>query len=336
MILDAIELLSKGRDLTAGQMALVMEEIMSGQAIHEEIVTFLTHLSKKGETPAELAAAVSVMRRFAVQIKTKHKVVLDTCGTGGDCSGTFNISTAVAFVVSGAGVVVAKHGNRAVSSRSGSADTLEALGINIHLNPQMISKCLDEIGIAFLFAQNLHPAMKYAMSARKEIKSRTIFNLLGPLSNPASATHQLIGVYHRRWVEVLAEALKNLGAFHALVVHGSDGLDEITTTGTTFIVEAKRGKIIKYDVSPGDFGFRPAVLSDLAGGVAADNAKIILEILNGKKSCRRDIVILNAGAALYAADKAASIKEGILLAEESIDSGDALMKLNSLKEYAQL
>jgi len=334
MIQEATELLSGSQDLTAGQMQAVMEEIMTGKADTPAIVSFLTALNKKGETVEELTAAVSVMRGHSAKIKTKHQVILDTCGTGGDRKGTFNVSTAVAFVVSGCGIAVAKHGNRSVSSCCGSADILEALGINIHETKEKLERCLDDIGIAFLFAQDLHPAMKYAMEARKHIGTKTMFNILGPLTNPAGATHQLVGVYDRHWTETLASVLANLGTVHALIVHGEDGLDEITTTSKTFISEEYKGEIKNYQICPEDFGFSKVKLEDLSGGRASDNAKILLDVLNGKSGPKRDIVLLNAGAAIYAADKVNSIKEGIELAKQSIDSKKALKKLELLKEYS--
>lgn len=335
MIQEAAEILSRGKDLTVSQMEAVMEEIMTGKAGTPQIISFLNNLNEQGETAEELAAAVSVMRRHATKIRTKHKVILDTCGTGGDRKHTFNISTAAAFVVSGAGIAVAKHGNRCVSSKSGSADVLEALGIDINMTKERIEKCLDELGIAFLFAPNFHPAMKYAMEARKTIGARTIFNFLGPLSNPANATHQLVGVYDSKWANLLANGLKELGIEHALIVRGDDGLDEITTTTKTSILEVQSGVLKpKYEISPEDFGVKRAKPGDLSGGIASDNAKILMDVLNGKSGSKRDIVILNAAAAIYAADKADSIKDGIGLASESIDSGSALKKLQLLREYS--
>jgi anthranilate phosphoribosyltransferase len=334
MIKKIIEKLSQNQNLTQEEMKLAMEEIMTGKIDTPDIVSFLTFLNKKGETVEELTAAVSVMRHHVTKINTKHKVILDTCGTGGDRLGTFNISTIVAFVASGCGITVAKHGNRSVSSHCGSADILEALGININLSKEKIERCLDEIGIAFLFAQNLHPAMKHAMPARKEIGKRTMFNILGPLTNPACATHQLIGVYDARWTETLAHVLNNLGTMHALVVHGEDGLDEITTTAKTKVSEAREGKIRNFQISPEEFGFDRVKLEDLSGGTAQDNAKILLDILNGKPGSRRDIVVLNAAASIYVADKAKSIKDAIRLASESIDSGKALKKLEQLRDYS--
>lgn len=334
MIQKAVEILSQGWNLTADQMQAVMEEIMTGRADTSLIVSFLTDLSKKGETIEELTAAVQVMRRHATKINTSQKIVLDTCGTGGDRLGTFNISTAVAFVAAGCGITVAKHGNRSVSSRCGSADILEALGVNIHMPKERLEKCLDEIGIAFLFAQDLHPAMKHAMPARKQIGAKTMFNILGPLSNPAGATHQLIGVYNGSWTQILAKVLSKLGSVHAMVVHGKDGLDEITTTTGTYVSEANQGEISSYEIKPEDFGFKKAKLEELSGGDASVNAMILLDILGGKDGPRRDIVLFNAAAAIYVADKAGSIKEAVSLAKDSIDSKKALEKLNLLKEYS--
>lgn len=334
MIREAIERLSGGQDLTIREMEAAMEEIMSGKALTPLIVSFLTALNKKGETAEELTAAASVMRRYATRIKTNKKIVLDTCGTGADAKGTFNVSTAAAFVVAGSGITVAKHGNRSVSSCCGSADILENLGININMSVPELEECLNEIGIAFLFAQNLHPAMKYAMPARKQIGSRTIFNILGPLTNPAAATHQLIGVYDRHWTEVLAQVLASLGTVHALVVHGEDGLDEVTTTSGTLISEAYKGKIKNYRIFPEDLGFKRAVLADLAGGTVADNARILLGILSGEGGSKRDIVLLNAASAIYAADRAGSIQEGIELAKVSIDSKKAWEKFEALKNFS--
>lgn len=335
MIREATEILSSGHDLTGAQMGAVMEEILQGKSDTSRIVSFLSALSKKGETIDELTAAVTVMRLHVTAINTCKTPLLDTCGTGGDISGTFNISTIAAFVASGCGITVAKHGNRSVSSVCGSADILEALGININLTPQQIEECLEAIGIAFLFAPNLHPAMKYAMPARKQIGKRTMFNILGPLTNPAGATHQLIGVYAKGWTEILANVLGNLGTVHVLVVHGEDGLDEITTTTSTFIAELYQDKVKTYEINPEEFGFKRAGINDLKGGSVSDNVKIFLDILNGKPGPQRDIVVLNAAAAIYASDKAGSIKQAIPLAEESIDAKKALEKLLRLKEFSK-
>ncbi|MBM3249334.1 MAG: anthranilate phosphoribosyltransferase [Candidatus Omnitrophica bacterium] len=336
MIEEATAIISAGKDLDSGQMTAVMEEIMSGKAETRKIVAFLAALSDKGETVEELTAAVEVMRRHVTPVRTKHKVLLDTCGTGGDAQGTFNVSTIVAFVVSGTGIAVAKHGNRSVTSRSGSADILEALGVNICLPVEKLEACLNEVGIAFLFAPNLHPAMKYAMPARKELGRRTIFNILGPLTNPAGATHQLVGVFDAAKTELLARTLANAGTVHALVVHGDDGLDEITTTSETIISESYKGEIKSYRIRPEDYGFTRVKLADLAGGDAFANARIFLDCLNGKTGPARDIVLLNAGAAIYAADKVDTIKEGIELAELSIDSGRAMERFEKLEEFSNL
>jgi len=327
------ELLKK-KDLQPHQMQAAMEAIMNGRASTGQVVAFLQALSEKKETPVELAAAARVLRKYAVKITAKHKVVLDTCGTGGDNRGTFNISTAVAFVTAGCGIAVAKHGNRSVTSKSGSADVLEALGVNIHMQAVMAAKCLDEAGITFLFAQDFHPATKYAQGARKEIGRRTMFNILGPLTNPAGATHQLVGVYDAYWTEILAEVLVELGIVHALVVHGDDGLDEITTTDATRVAEARGGVVSSYVIQPGDFGLNKVSMQALAGGDARDNAKIILDILSGVPGPARDIVLLNAACAIFAADKASSIAEGMVFARDSLESGKAMQKLEALKKIS--
>jgi anthranilate phosphoribosyltransferase len=335
MIKEATQKVSQKVNLTCDEMQLVMEEIMSGSVDTEEIVSFLNALNNKGETIEEITAAATVMRRHSVKISSDKKVILDTCGTGGDKKGTFNISTIAAFVVSGCGVAVAKHGNRSISSSCGSADILEAVGVNINMSKETIEKCLDEIGITFLFAPNMHPAMKHAMPARKQIGKRTIFNIIGPLCNPAGATHQLLGVFDPSLTQTLAKVMGNLGIRHALVVHGKDGLDEITTTTSTVISEFHNGMLNNYEIRPEDFGFKKTGSEDLRGGNILDNVQICFEVLNGKPSSKRDIVLLNASAALYVADKVKSIKEGIALASESIDSGRALKKLALLKEYSR-
>lgn len=334
MIEEATRQLSEQKDLPADLMNSVMEEIMTGRAQLEQIVSFLDTLSRKGETIEEIATAASVMRRHSTVIHIDREPLLDTCGTGADTKGTFNISTAAAFVASGCGVVVAKHGNRSVSSCCGSADILDALGININMAKEKLEECLNEIGIAFLFAPNLHPAMKFAMPARKQIASRTIFNILGPLTNPAGATHQLVGVYDNHLAGKVVAVLEKLGTKHALVVHSEDGLDEITTTGRSSVYEAHKGRINNYELDPQEFGFPKARLEDLRGGSIADNAKIMLGVLKGEPGPQRDVVLLNSAAAIYAADKVKSIKEGLNPARESIDSGNALKKLELLREYS--
>ncbi|MFC1675106.1 anthranilate phosphoribosyltransferase [Candidatus Omnitrophota bacterium] len=332
MIKEAIEIISQKKDLSADAMRAVMEEIMTGKVQLNTIVSFLNALNLKGESVDELTAAVSVMRKHVTKISAEGAVVLDTCGTGGDNLGTFNISTAAALVAAASGITVAKHGNRSVSSRSGSADILEALGVNILIPKEKLEECLVKTGIAFLFAPNLHPSMKYAMPARKKIGKRTMFNILGPLTNPAGAAYQLVGVFDRKWTEPLARVLSNLGAKHAMVVHGADGLDEISTTCATYVSQARDGKIKNYRIDPEELGIKRAAIEDLRGGEAAANADIMLKLLKGMNGPIRDIVVLNAAAAIYVAEKAASIKEGISLAADAIDSGKALKKLKMLKE----
>jgi anthranilate phosphoribosyltransferase len=334
MIREAQEKINSKADLTADEMAGVMNEIMSGRAATADIVSFLTALSEKGETIEEITAAASVMRAHSIRIKPESAIVLDTCGTGGDRKNTFNISTAAAFVVAGCQVTIAKHGNRSVSSICGSADILEALGISISLDKNKVERCLNQIGIAFLYAPDFHPALKYASAARKQIARRTIFNILGPLCNPAGATHQLIGVYSQGIGPVLAAVAGNLGVKHCLAVHGEGVMDEVTTTGWTEINEFSDGKVRTYRVTPEEFGFTRAAAKDIVGAGPVENAAIMLELFKGAPGAKRDIVVFNAAAALYAADKVASIKEGISLARGSIDSGKALEKLTLLKEYS--
>lgn len=334
MIKDCIDKLKNKINLSSAEMQDAMQEIMSGKAEKEQIKQFLLSLRKKGASIEEITAAAKIMRRFVVKIDTGKGAVLDTCGTGGDKSGTFNISTISAFVVAGAGVAVAKHGNRSVSSCCGSADVLEALGVNLKMDTTRLKDCLKEAGIAFLFAQSLHPAMKYAAAARKELAVATIFNVLGPLTNPASATHQMMGVYAKDLVLPLAQVLKNLGLKGALVVHGSDGLDEVTTTGTTFAAEFKGDKVASFEINPEYYGIKIANAKDLKGGSLQDNVKIFKDVLMGASGAKRDIVILNAACALYISEKAKDIQEGIKLAQHSIDSGAALNKLKLLIEYS--
>ncbi|MDD5237216.1 MAG: anthranilate phosphoribosyltransferase, partial [Candidatus Omnitrophica bacterium] len=316
MIKEAIAKIIEKEGLTRRQTEEVMEEILTGRATHSQIACFLTALRAKGETVEEITGAVMVMRRHVNKIKLNKGTVLDTCGTGGDRKGTFNISTAAAFVAAGSGIAVAKHGNRSISSLCGSADLLEELGIDINMDEVKAKACLEEVGIAFLFAPNFHPAMKFALPVRQEIGIRTLFNLLGPLTNPANATHQLVGVYASEWTGAIADVLKNLGSKHALVVHGADGLDEITTTGKTKVSELKDGKVKTYTIRPEDFGIKRAKIKNIFGGNIACNSGILEGILEGKSGARRDIVLLNAGAAIYAADKAKSISEGIKLARQ--------------------
>ncbi|MEW5758472.1 MAG: anthranilate phosphoribosyltransferase [Candidatus Omnitrophota bacterium] len=332
-IKKAIAVLIEHSDLSHKEVELIFEEILTGKATASQIACFLTALRVKGETVEEITAAAQVMRRFVTKICAKDKTILDTCGTGGDYSGTFNISTVSAFVAAGAGVRVAKHGNRSISSHCGSADVLEGLGININISVEKVEDCLEKNGIAFLFAPILHPAMKYAQPVRQEIGIRTIFNILGPLTNPAGAAHQLIGVYDDKWVKPLAEVLLNLGSKHALIVHGKDGIDEVTTTTKTFVAEVKNKKVKTFEITPSEFGIKKASLSDLCDGSVESNVEIVRDVLAGKKGAKRDIVILNAGCAIYAADYALTIEEGMKKAKESIDSGKAAEKLEMLREF---
>lgn len=332
MIKDAIAKIVKNQDLTEVEMIEVMNEIMTGAASPGQIGAFITALRIKGETVDEITGAARVMRNKAAEIDVKGKKVVDTCGTGGDEAMTFNISTAAAFVAAGAGLTVAKHGNRSVSSRSGSADVLNALGVNIEAEIARVEECLQKIGIGFLFAPLLHGAMKYAAPVRKEIGIRTIFNILGPLTNPAGARCQVIGVYDDSLTDMLGKVLANLGSEHAFVVRGEDGLDEITLTTETKITELKDGKLRAYRIKPEDFGFKRCMPVDLKGGDPEQNAEIIRAVLKGKKGPQQDIVLLNAAAAIVAGGAANSIGEGISCARGSIDSGRALGKLTKLVE----
>jgi len=332
MIKETISKTVMGKNLSRNEMKDTFGEIMTGKTDSAQIAAFITALRMKGESIEEITGGAEVMRKFATKVKTKQKKVLDTCGTGGDKSGTFNISTIAAFVACGAGLTVAKHGNRSVSSRCGSADLLKELGINIEADLSTVEKCLDEIGLGFLFAPLLHSAMKYAAPVRRQLGIRTVFNVLGPLTNPAGATNQLLGVYDKNLIGPLANVLKNLGSVHALVVHGADGLDEVTTTGDTFIAELKAKNVKTYKVNPKDFGISKAKKEDLNGGDAKFNSKIAMDIFSGKPGPPTDIVLLNAGCAIYAGDKAATIKKGVELARSSIVSGRAFKKLNELKK----
>ncbi|RJQ42627.1 MAG: anthranilate phosphoribosyltransferase [Nitrospiraceae bacterium] len=333
MIKEAINILVHGKDLSEHKMIGAMKDIMEGNATDAQIASFLTALRIKGETVEEITGAARVMREKVTKIKAPAFTV-DTCGTGGDMSHTFNISTTSAFVVAACGAPVAKHGNRSVSSKCGSADVLEALGIKIDLAPHLVEKCLAATGFGFMFAPLFHPAMKYAIGPRREIGVRTIFNILGPLTNPAGAERQLMGVFHDELTEKLAGVLANLGVKHALVVHGEDGLDEITITDRTKVSELKDGVVSTYFISPEDFGFKRAQKKDLAGGTAPDNAKMTVAILQGEKGPKRDIVILNAAAALTAGGKMCNLSEGIKTATDAVDSGAALRKLSEIRELS--
>ena len=332
MIHEAIEKLNNKKNLSEKDMEEVFTEIMQGEVVTEEITAFLLLLKEKKETVEEITGAARVMRKFAEKINVKKENLLDTCGTGGDETGTFNISTIAALVAAGAGCSVAKHGNRSVSSKCGSADLLEALGVNINAENKVVERCINEIGIGFLFAPRLHLAMKHAMPARKKIKTRSIFNILGPLTNPAGARHQLIGVYDEALLITIANVLKNLGSVKAVVVHGKDGLDEITTSDITAVAELIDGKVKPHIIVPENFGFTRTRIGDLKGADAEFNKKIALDILGGKTGPRRDVVLLNAGVAIYVAGLTETLTDGVKRAEESIDSGKALEKLEKLKE----
>jgi anthranilate phosphoribosyltransferase len=334
MLAEAIKTVVDNENLTMDQAEQVMEEIMSGATTPSQISCILTALRMKGETVDEISGFAKVMRDKASRIYPDIPEIVDTCGTGGDQLNTFNISTTAAFVVAGAGVAVAKHGNRSVSSKSGSADVLEALGVNINLTPAQVEDCIETVGIGFMFAPAFHSAMKYAIGPRREIGIRTVFNILGPLTNPAGATSQVIGVYDEKLTEVMAAVLGNLGVNHALIVHGHDGLDEISTTTGTTISELRNGNVATYTISPEQFGIEKTTVDVLRGGEAPANAAITMKVLKGASGPLRDIVLLNSSAALLASNKAESFDEGIKLAAESIDSGKALEKLEALKAHA--
>lgn len=330
-IKETIYRLIERRDLSPEEAGEVMGAIMEGNTTESQIGAFLTALRMKGETTEEIAAFAQVMRRHAVTVSPAiHKTLVDTCGTGGDGAHTFNISTASALVAAGAGVPVVKHGNRSVSSDCGSADVLSALGVNLNVDPARQAKIIEQVGIAFLFAPNHHPATRHVMAARQELGCRTVFNILGPLANPAGAQAQVLGVYAPDLTRPMAEVLRILGLSRAMVVHGS-GLDEITTTGDTSVCELDKGTLTTYMLNPAMFGIAPAGLSDLRGGDPKENARIIREILAGERGAGRDIVLLNAGAAIYAGGQARDLHEGIWRAASSIDSGNASSRLDALQ-----
>jgi len=341
IITEALRALVDRRDLTRIEAAAAMEAIMSGAATGAQIGAFLTALRMKGETVEELIGFAQVMRQKVVRIRargddvaglsgTDREMLIDTCGTGGDATGTFNVSTATAFVVAGAGLRVAKHGNRSVSSLCGSADVVETLGINLDLPPDKVTRCIEEVGIGFLYAPLLHTAMKHVMPARREMGVRTVFNMLGPLTNPAAANAQIIGVYTASLTEPLARVLAELGTVRAFVVHGADNLDEISNTGESRVSEVREGAVRTYTVRPEDFGMSRASIKDLAGGDRKQNAEIIRAVLDGEAGPRRDIVLMNASAALVAGGRGRDLKEGVAVAAQSIDSGAARGKLDAL------
>ncbi|MGH7871401.1 MAG: anthranilate phosphoribosyltransferase [Candidatus Binatia bacterium] len=331
-IREAIDKLVNRVNLSEADTIEVMDQIMTGEATPLQVAAFLTALRMKGETVEEITGAARVMREKAHRVNVGSKAVLDTCGTGGDQKGTFNISTTSAFVVAGAGVPVAKHGNRSVSSLSGSADVLGALGVKVDAPKERVEQCIAKIGIGFLFAPLLHEAMKYAVQPRRDIGIRTIFNLLGPLTNPARASYQLIGIYSGEIVAPIAHVLKNLGSTRAMVVHGLEGLDEISLCGPTQVAELRDGKVNEYILEPEQMGLPRCRLEELHGGNAEESAVIVQRVLHGDEGPARNVVLFNSGAALYVSGSAATLPDGIRLAAESIDSGKARQKLDQLVE----
>ncbi|MBI2195138.1 MAG: anthranilate phosphoribosyltransferase [Planctomycetes bacterium] len=336
MIQEAIRRLLEGRSLSAEEAAASMTEIMEGLASEAQIAGFLVALRMKGETVEEILGCARVMRSKVTRVRAGPGPVVDTCGTGGDGSHSFNVSTAAALIAAGAGATVAKHGNRSVSSRSGSADVLEALGVNVEASVPVVERCLAEARVGFLFAPRLHAAMKFAAKPRRDLGVRTVFNLLGPLTNPADARHQLLGVHDARWTEPLARVLLGLGSAHALVVHGLDGLDEISTTGPSRVSECRGDSVVTYEVRPEHFGLSPARIENFRVVDAQASAESIRAILDGTPGPRADIALLNAGAALYAADAAESLEEGLALARESVRSGRARHALERLAECSRI
>ena len=336
MIKDAIGALIEGKSLNTETAAQVMEEIMDGKATPAQLGAFLTALRIKGETAEEIAGLAKVMQSKAIQVKV-NEPLLDIVGIGGDGLNTFNISTTAAFVAAGAGIKVAKHGNRSASSLCGSADVLENLGVKIDLSAEEVEKCIINVGIGFMFAQVFHPAMKYAGAPRREIGIRTVFNILGPLTNPAHAEFQVIGIPQINLAEKIVSALLQLNLQHVLVVHGLNGMDELSIEGNSLIWEIKQGKLIssKRQISPLDFGLKIALQSEIKGGKAEENATILRRVLSGASGSQRDVVVLNAAAAMLAANKAKNIQDGVALAQKTIDSGLALEKLNQLIRYTQ-
>jgi anthranilate phosphoribosyltransferase len=345
MITDVLHRIANHcQSLSRDEARAVMSEVLTGQCTDAQIAALLVALHMKGETVEEIVGFAEAIRAAATPLAvasnstidvsgTERDALVDTCGTGGDASGTFNISTATALVAAGAGVRVAKHGNRSVTSKCGSADVMEALGVNISLPASQVAQCLQEVGIAFLFAPLMHSAMKYVQPARRELRLRTVFNLLGPLTNPAGASAQVVGVYSDELVEKLAEALSMLGQRRAMVVHGSDGLDEITISGSTRIAEVRDGQVHSYEVTPEEFGISRSPIQAISGGDAAENARIIREVLAGRKSACRDVVLLNAAATLVAAGRANHLRDAVPMAVASIDSGAAGEKLEALASF---
>lgn len=338
-IKKTIQAVVDGRELTTAEATAAMDAIMTGQVTGAQIGALVTALRMRGETAQEIAGFAAAMRQHAIAVTVGDggAPLVDTCGTGGDAADTFNISTTAAFIIAGAGVRVAKHGNRAMTSKCGSADVLEGLGVKIELPAAAVVRCIEEVGIGFMYAPAFHPAMRFVGPARKEIGIRTVFNILGPLTNPAGARHQLIGVGHPDIAYKLAQALSMLGSDHAVLVHAEEGLDEIGIGGSSRVTEydARRGNIRTYSINPEDFGLVRATIAELKGGTVADNVEITRSILAGADGPRRSITVLNAGAGIYAANAAESFAEGIAIAEEAIDSGKALAKLNALVDLTQ-
>jgi anthranilate phosphoribosyltransferase len=333
MLKHAISKLVEGKSLSEQEIMGAMECIMEGSATSAQIGSFLTALRIKGETIEEITGCARVMRAKASRIQPDIRYYIDTCGTGGDGTDTFNISTTAAIIAAAGGVPVAKHGNRSVSSRSGSADVLEALGVNIDLSPQQVKECMEKVGIGFLFAPSFHKSMKHAAGPRKELGIRSIFNILGPLTNPANAKGQVLGVFDGRLTEPVANVLMNLGLERALVVHGQDGMDEITLTAVTKVSEVIHGSVITYEIVPEQFGMSRCTTAELTGGDAQENADIIRGIFRGVRGPRRDIAVINAAAALYVGRAVRNLHDGVKTAEEMIDSGKAGSKLKELKEF---
>lgn len=332
---EALEQVLAGKDLSHADMFALMQQVMGGELTPAQIAGLVIALRQKGESVDEITAAATVMRVLSSKVKIQDRThLVDTCGTGGDGIQTFNVSTISAFVAAAAGAKVAKHGGRSVSSTCGSADVLEALGVNVNLSPEQVAKCINEIGIGFMFAPNHHSAMKHAAPVRRELGVRTLFNLLGPLTNPANAKRQVMGVFHKDLTLKLAKVLQNLGSEHVLVVHGADGMDEISFTGDTFVAELKDGKISEYTLNPAQFGLSLHKLSNIQVQNAEQSKAMILDVLSGKQGASRDIVLLNAGAAIYVAGLAASLQEGIHMAVEVLDSGRAEAKLKQLVELS--
>ena len=335
MLTETLAKVVGGREIDDREAEAAMAEIMRGEATQAQIGAFLVALRMRGETVQEIEGFARAMRDNCIRIRSRHRDLVDTCGTGGDALDTFNISTGAALVAAAAGVPIAKHGNRSVSSECGSADVLMELGVRIDLEPEQVEACLDEVGIGFLFAPALHPAMKHAIGPRRELGLRTVFNILGPLTSPAGAERQLLGVFDAELTEMMAETLGRLGSKHALVVHGLDGLDELSTLGPTQVSELRGGEVSTYTVEPEQFGLPRATAKDLAGGDPDQSAQALVEAISGEGSARRDIVLLNAGAAIYVGGKADDTAEGVSIAAATVDTGAATGKLAALREMTR-